>query len=366
MPHGEVARYYSLVDLLVYPRKSMRLTETVTPLKPLEAMAQGRLLIASDVGGHRELIQDGVTGFLFRPDDPAALAIAVRRVLAERERWDDIRDAGRRFVETERNWRASVARYPAVYERARRGGWGALMARPLQGAAGRAAAAAVGRHGEPDAAAEATAGRRGRRGRAGADQCAVPSGVGRRSSAACGQSSGWCRTCARLPREAHGSTWCTSWRIPAGRGTCLPRRPIAIARCRGGRLIVNYRGGLAEEFLARSAGTRPQRARVATRWSCRRGSCRRSSRARHAGADHPERRGYAGLPAGCAAAGRRRDRCAPHVVDRTQPRAHLRQRPRPPGVCACCAQSLPACARRSRAPDRSARICEVLARRTRH
>jgi len=61
VPHREVSRYYSLIDLLVFPRKSMRLTETVTPLKPLEAMAQGRLVIASDVGGHRELIEHGVT-----------------------------------------------------------------------------------------------------------------------------------------------------------------------------------------------------------------------------------------------------------------------------------------------------------------
>ena len=46
----------------MYPRLSMRLTELVTPLKPLEAMAQGRLVVASDVGGHRELIRDGETG----------------------------------------------------------------------------------------------------------------------------------------------------------------------------------------------------------------------------------------------------------------------------------------------------------------
>ena len=52
--------------MLVYPRLSMRLTELVTPLKPLEAMAQGRLVLASDVGGHRELIRDGETGTLFK------------------------------------------------------------------------------------------------------------------------------------------------------------------------------------------------------------------------------------------------------------------------------------------------------------
>ncbi len=42
VPHAEVQRYYDLVDVLaLYPRHPMRLTETVTPLKPLEAMAQG-------------------------------------------------------------------------------------------------------------------------------------------------------------------------------------------------------------------------------------------------------------------------------------------------------------------------------------
>jgi PEP-CTERM/exosortase A-associated glycosyltransferase len=116
VPHSEVTRYYSLVDMLVFPRKSMRLTETVTPLKPLEAMAQGRLLIASNVGGHRELIRDGVTGYLFAPDDPQALASSVQRVIADRSHWDEIKVAGREFVETQRNWRASVSRYGAVYE----------------------------------------------------------------------------------------------------------------------------------------------------------------------------------------------------------------------------------------------------------
>ena len=44
-------KYYSLVDLLVYPRKAMRLTELVTPLKPLEAMAQGMPLLPVGHGG---------------------------------------------------------------------------------------------------------------------------------------------------------------------------------------------------------------------------------------------------------------------------------------------------------------------------
>ena len=115
VPHAEVQRYYDLIDVLAYPRHSMRLTELVTPLKPLEAMAQGRVLAASDVGGHRELIQDGRTGVLFKADDPGALADALLRLFAEPQRWAELRANGRRFVEAERNWAGSVARYRDVY-----------------------------------------------------------------------------------------------------------------------------------------------------------------------------------------------------------------------------------------------------------
>ncbi|MCS6947123.1 MAG: glycosyltransferase family 4 protein, partial [Steroidobacteraceae bacterium] len=116
VPHAEVARYYSVIDLLVYPRKSIRLTETVTPLKPLEAMAQGRVLIASDVGGHRELIADRRTGYLFRADDARAVVECVERALRDRARWPDLGAAGRRYVEQERNWQHSTQRYRGVYD----------------------------------------------------------------------------------------------------------------------------------------------------------------------------------------------------------------------------------------------------------
>ena len=56
--HEEVPRYYSLVDVLAYPRISIRLTELVTPLKPLEAMAMKKHFVASNIGGHRELVED--------------------------------------------------------------------------------------------------------------------------------------------------------------------------------------------------------------------------------------------------------------------------------------------------------------------
>jgi PEP-CTERM/exosortase A-associated glycosyltransferase len=116
VPHTEVQRYYDLVDVLTYPRHSMRLTELVTPLKPLEAMAQGRLLVASDVGGHQELIRHGETGMLFEAGSAQALADTVLNLLERRSAWPLLRAAGRQFVETERNWRASAAHYRAVFE----------------------------------------------------------------------------------------------------------------------------------------------------------------------------------------------------------------------------------------------------------
>lgn len=113
--HNEVQRYYSLVDIFVYPRLSMRLTELVTPLKPLEAMAQGRLVVASDVGGHKELIEAGVTGELFPAGDAVGLANAVLRLLDDESRWPQRLAAGRDYVERVRNWRASAERYRPVY-----------------------------------------------------------------------------------------------------------------------------------------------------------------------------------------------------------------------------------------------------------
>jgi len=114
--HHLVQQYYALIDVLAYPRHRMRLTELVTPLKPLEAMAQGRMFVASDVGGHRELVRDGETGFLFPAGDARALAATLARVLDQRASWPEVRRAARAFVENERTWARSVARYADVYD----------------------------------------------------------------------------------------------------------------------------------------------------------------------------------------------------------------------------------------------------------
>jgi PEP-CTERM/exosortase A-associated glycosyltransferase len=117
VPHDEVQHYYDAIDILVYPRLSMRLTDLVTPLKPLEAMAQRRLVLASDVGGHRELMRDGETAVLFKSGDVTDLVNRALALIDDRGRWPKIREAARRFVEPERTWKASVDNYVPVYGR---------------------------------------------------------------------------------------------------------------------------------------------------------------------------------------------------------------------------------------------------------
>ena len=117
VPHGEVERYYGLMDIMVYPRKAMRLTDLVTSLKPLEAMAQGRLVAASDVGGHRELIEDGITGTLFPAGDPGKVAEKLAGLLDNRRSWPQTIEISRKFVEADRNWSSNILRYTPVYQR---------------------------------------------------------------------------------------------------------------------------------------------------------------------------------------------------------------------------------------------------------
>ena len=116
VPHTEVERYYALTDIMVYPRKKSRLTDLVTPLKPLEAMAQGKLVAASDVGGHRELMSDGETGTLFTPDDPAACARSLAGLLLDRTGWEERRARARAHVLAHHDWARNAENYQLVYQ----------------------------------------------------------------------------------------------------------------------------------------------------------------------------------------------------------------------------------------------------------
>jgi len=118
VPNQVIDDYYSLIDVLVLPRKRMRLTELVTPLKPLEAMAQCVPVLASDVGGHQELIDHGRTGMLFAAESESALADGVQQMLADPALIARIKAQGLAYVTNERTWRRSTDRYEAVYANA--------------------------------------------------------------------------------------------------------------------------------------------------------------------------------------------------------------------------------------------------------
>lgn len=117
VPHEEVKKYYSVIDVLVYPRKSMRLTELVTPLKPLEAMAMGKIVVGSDVGGIKELVTHNHDGFLFKAGDIEDLSGLLIQLASDKESLNEISKSAMETVHSKHNWKSAVSRYLPIYER---------------------------------------------------------------------------------------------------------------------------------------------------------------------------------------------------------------------------------------------------------
>jgi hypothetical protein len=117
----EVEQLYSVMDVLAYPRRSLRVTELVTPLKPLEAMAMAKAVIGSDVGGIRELIRDGVTGLLHRSGDVDDLAAKIARLADDPDYRATLGRQARAWVAEQRDWKHIVPQYMPVYAAASRG-----------------------------------------------------------------------------------------------------------------------------------------------------------------------------------------------------------------------------------------------------
>jgi PEP-CTERM/exosortase A-associated glycosyltransferase len=115
--HSDVRRYYSVIDVLVYPRHSFRVTELVTPLKPLEAMALGKAVVGSDVGGIAELLNDGRAGMIFEAGNSASLARAVVQLLSDSNARQRLAEDGRGYVMRERGWDQIAQRYVPIYDR---------------------------------------------------------------------------------------------------------------------------------------------------------------------------------------------------------------------------------------------------------
>jgi len=117
VPHAEVRRYHSLIDLFVVPRTADRVCQLVTPLKPYEAMAMGRCVVASDVAAIRQVVREGETGRLATPENPVDLARVLRELIDAPEQRLALGERARVWVHQERNWEAIGGAYASVIRR---------------------------------------------------------------------------------------------------------------------------------------------------------------------------------------------------------------------------------------------------------
>lgn len=110
VPHRDVPRYYSLIDITPFARTSHLVTETVSPLKPLEAMAMGKAVVLSDVGGMRGMVEDGLTGRVVRSGSVADLARALGTLIGAPEDRRRLGNNARATAEAEQGWRTNGLR----------------------------------------------------------------------------------------------------------------------------------------------------------------------------------------------------------------------------------------------------------------
>jgi PEP-CTERM/exosortase A-associated glycosyltransferase len=116
VPHDEIQRYYSIADVMVFPRLSARITELVTPLKPLESMALSKPVLGSSVGGIRELVRHEETGLLFRPEDIDDFCRQAERLLQSPQLRHALGDRGRQTILRDKDWSVLATRYQTIYD----------------------------------------------------------------------------------------------------------------------------------------------------------------------------------------------------------------------------------------------------------
>ena len=109
--HDDVPALLAGLDVVALPSWTEGL-----PMVLLEAMAAGRPVVATPVGGTPELVVDGETGLLVPPRDPGALAAALRRILDDRELAARLGEAGRRRVRERFTLEAMTRRVLEIYD----------------------------------------------------------------------------------------------------------------------------------------------------------------------------------------------------------------------------------------------------------
>lgn len=104
VPHEEVERYYSLVDITPFPRLPLPVCEMVSPLKPFEAMAMGKAVVASDVAALNEIVTPGVNGYLHEKGNGESLIEQLTRLLDDPVHTRQIGTQAREWVVENRDW----------------------------------------------------------------------------------------------------------------------------------------------------------------------------------------------------------------------------------------------------------------------
>jgi glycosyltransferase involved in cell wall biosynthesis len=115
VPHGDVLRYYGLIDVFVVPRKRSTVTDLVTPLKPFEAFSTGRAVMLSDVGALREIAEQSGVVETFRAGSAEDLAAKLEALIDDPRRRHEMGERAARWVRTHRSWDGNVIEYQRVY-----------------------------------------------------------------------------------------------------------------------------------------------------------------------------------------------------------------------------------------------------------
>jgi glycosyltransferase involved in cell wall biosynthesis len=117
VPAANVREFHALLDVFVVPRTPDRVCQLVTPLKPVEAMASGLCVVASDVRALAEIIKPEVTGALTIPQDPVALADSLELLVCRPDMRRKLGGNAREWVARDRTWAHNAARYRDAYAR---------------------------------------------------------------------------------------------------------------------------------------------------------------------------------------------------------------------------------------------------------
>ncbi|GAA4690787.1 glycosyltransferase family 4 protein [Nocardioides conyzicola] len=113
VPYAEVRAAYARLDVFCLPRLDLPVTRLVPPLKPVEAMALGIPVVASDLAPLRELVGED-RGILFPAGDAGALAAALAG-LADPDLRRTLGAAAQHWVAETRTWEAAATRYQQIY-----------------------------------------------------------------------------------------------------------------------------------------------------------------------------------------------------------------------------------------------------------